>query len=104
MILKNLLTGLYVKNPLTEASLEQHIRGVADNSQEVQADYLFIALSGHNQDGHSYIEDAIKKGASVVLGEKDLTNLPVPYLQVENSRKALGIIAKNFYGNPAKQN
>ncbi|MDQ7863978.1 hypothetical protein RCO48_31575 [Peribacillus frigoritolerans] len=42
-------------------------------------------------------------GASAVIGNRDIKGLEVPYLRVENSRKALGQIAKRFYGDPSNQ-
>ncbi|MGG3498423.1 UDP-N-acetylmuramoyl-L-alanyl-D-glutamate--2,6-diaminopimelate ligase [Peribacillus simplex] len=79
------------------------ITGVADNSKEIKNGYLFVAVNGYKEDGHNYIKDAIRQGASVVIGDRDIKGLDVPYLRVENSRKALGVIAKRFYGDPSNQ-
>ncbi len=79
------------------------ILGVTDNSRDIQKGYLFVAVSGYSVDGHDFIKDAVRLGASAVIGELDIGDLEVPYLQVKNSRKALGKIAKNFYGDPSKQ-
>lgn len=81
---------------------DKKIQGVTDTSKTVQKGYLFVAIKGGNADGHSYIQEAVSKGAAAVVGEKDISSLPVPYIKVDNSRKALGIIAKEFYGNPSK--
>lgn len=41
------------------------ITGVADNSKEIKNGYLFVAVNGYKEDGHNYIKDAIRQGASV---------------------------------------
>lgn len=95
---EQLLNGLEVEK---NTQHETVIQGIADNSLDVKKDYLFVACKGFKVDGHDYIQDAINKGAAVIIGERPIHNLSAPYLKVENSRKALGIIASNYYGNPA---
>ncbi|MDW7617795.1 hypothetical protein SC499_24765 [Peribacillus simplex] len=41
------------------------------------------------------------KALRFVIGDRDIKGLDVPYLRVENSKKALGVIAKRFYGDPS---
>jgi len=65
--------------------------------------YLFVAVSGYSFDGHDYIAAAIRLGASAVIGEQDLKNLEIPFIQVKNSRKVLGMVAKKFYDNPSSK-
>ena len=63
------------------------------NSKLVQKGQIFVAIKGHTVDGHDYIEEAIKNGASKVVGEKSLT-LSVPYEQVPNSEEYLKVALK----------
>lgn len=58
------------------------------DSRLVKPGQIFVAIKGHTVDGHDYIDDAIKNGASTIVGEKDLT-LSVPYIKVEDSEKYL---------------
>lgn len=75
------------------------------DSRKVEQGDLFVAERGEESDGHDYIETAILRGATVIVVE----NIPVKlndrvvYLQVENSRQAMGIIARNFYDNPSSK-
>lgn len=101
MKLKHLINALEVD--IEPEIADFFIKGVADNSSDVSKDYLFVAIKGFKSNGHDYIDDAVKRGASVVVGEMELDYLPVPYIKVANSRKALGIIANNFYHNPSKE-
>jgi len=58
------------------------------NSKLVQKDQIFVAITGNTVDGHNYIEEAIKNGASKIVGEKDL-NLNIPYEKVQDTKKYL---------------
>ncbi|MGL4605943.1 MAG: UDP-N-acetylmuramoyl-L-alanyl-D-glutamate--2,6-diaminopimelate ligase [Eubacteriaceae bacterium] len=84
---------------------ETSVKGIAYNSLEVKPDMLFVAISGFQTDGHKYIDDAIKKGASVIVFEKDLKayQAGIAYIKVKDSRHALGTIGASFYGNPSRE-
>lgn len=76
-----------------------------DSRRTVEGD-LFIAVEGHQQDGHQYIPAALESGASGLLIEKDKrTSLPsdrsVPVFQTEDTSRILPALARNFYGNPS---
>lgn len=101
MKLNQLINGLDIKTINTTGS-DITIHGIADNSSDIEEGFVFVAIRGFKSDGHEYIESAIKKGARLVVGEQPLPHLSVPYIQVRESRKALGTLAKNFYGNPSK--
>jgi UDP-N-acetylmuramoyl-L-alanyl-D-glutamate--2,6-diaminopimelate ligase len=79
------------------------VNGLAIDSRQVQPGYCFIALKGAATDGHAYIDTAIEKGATVIVGE----NMPVAtkqgitYVQVEDSHEAAGQMAHHFYGEPS---
>ena len=40
------------------------IKDISKNSNNVDTNYLFVAIEGNKHDGHSYIQNAIDKGAS----------------------------------------
>ena len=79
------------------------ISGLSFDSRRVVSGDLFFALTGGENDGHAYIQEAIHKGASAVVGERALERLQVPYIQVTSSRMALAHLAAAFYGHPAKR-
>jgi len=65
---------------------------------------LFVAIEGLSVDGHDYIEEAVRAGALAVIGERDVQGRDgVVWVRVKDSRRALGIAAKNFYGDPSKE-
>ena len=63
---------------------------------------LFVAISGLKNDGHDYIADAANCGARYIVYEKDI-QIPfgVKAIKVTSSRRALGVLAKNYFGNPS---
>jgi len=82
---------------------EQEIQGLAYDSRRVKPGYLFVALKGHIQNGHAYLQDAIQNGAVALVMEevKDLKG-DVVKVRVPSSRKALSKIASQFYNYPFK--
>ncbi|MEQ9426214.1 MAG: UDP-N-acetylmuramoyl-L-alanyl-D-glutamate--2,6-diaminopimelate ligase [Cyclobacteriaceae bacterium] len=73
------------------------------DSRESEQGCLFFAVKGTQVDGHKFIDKAIELGASAVVCEELPRSLDdkVTYVQVDNSAKALGIAASNFYDNPS---
>ena len=73
------------------------------DSRKVAMDDVFVAISGTQVDGHKFISGAVNSGAKAVICETlpDMMVNGVTYLQVDDSQKALAIMAANFYGNPS---
>jgi len=79
------------------------ITGISIDSRLVQPGHLFVAMRGGNVDAHDYIPKAIDNGAVAVVGDRDLDGLPVPYIRLDNARRALTWIAAAFYDWPAQK-
>jgi len=79
------------------------IGGISIDSRVVGPGYLFVAMVGGTLDGHNYIQRAIDNGAVAVVGEKDITGLSVPYIRLENTRRALTWIAGAFHEWPGRK-
>ncbi len=84
---------------------ELEITGIAFDSRSVEKGAAFVAIVGLTVDGHDYITEAIRKGASVIVHEKTLENHEdkVAYVKTRNASEALGVMASNYYGNPSQQ-
>lgn len=100
MKLKNILNNIDFK--LEKGSLEVEINEIKYDSREIERDNLFVAVSGFELDGHQFIEQAIKNGAAAVVVEKELPDYQngVSYIKVDNSRRAMALLAKNFFEDP----
>jgi len=76
------------------------------DSRQVCAGSCFFAIEGVVADGHNYIDSAVEKGATAVVCKRLPQNLNIEqttYIVVEDSDKAMALIAANFYGNPSKK-
>ena len=68
------------------------------NSKLIKPGQIFVAIKGHTVDGHEYIEEAIKNGASKIIGENDLS-LSIPYEKVDDTKKYLNNKIVSEYAN-----
>ncbi len=77
------------------------VSGIFLDSRKVQPGGIFVALTGGSVDGHKYVPDAIRRGAAAIVGTRPLVELPVPYAQVQDARRALAQLSAAFYAYPA---
>src|SRR6266850_695527 len=77
------------------------VHAITDDSRAVTAGSLFVAVKGERVDGHGFVEQAIKAGAVVVIAQAPVASGPLPFVQVADSRKALGLLGSRFHGEPS---
>lgn len=83
--------------------VDVEVEALSASSKEQSRGSMFVAVRGQQVDGHRYIDDAIKNGASVIVAE---TAPPrevgesVTWLHVPDSREAMAVAASVFYGDP----
>ena len=97
MRLSSLLKGVKTQ----DAYEERDIEGVTDKDNEIKDNTLFVCIDGNCCDGHCFAENVLKKGAAAVVTDRDL-GLPRQII-VEDTRKALALIASNFYNKPSEK-
>ena len=69
------------------------------NSKLIKPGQTFVAIKGYTVDGHDYIEDAIKNGATAIIAEKEV-KCKVPVTVVENSAKYYqSLLVKEYKDN-----
>ena len=104
MILKELLTA--IKPIEVVGSTDVEIKGIHFDSRKIGAGDLFVAQVGTAVDGHTFIDGCVAKGAAaVVLSDRSYMANPldgVTYILVENTDKALGLMASKWFGEPSK--
>jgi len=64
---------------------------------------LFVAITGEKDDGIKYIANAIAKGATAVVAERDFTANPACKVIVKDMRSAVAKIAARYHKYPSKQ-
>jgi UDP-N-acetylmuramoyl-L-alanyl-D-glutamate--2,6-diaminopimelate ligase len=94
--------------PWQIAQLQAEVGGICSDSRRVQPGDLFVAIPGVEVDGHSFIPDALRRGAAAVVGQRPASELwaqrpPVPYVPVADSRQALAWLFAAWYGYPARK-
>lgn len=63
--------GLLVQTPEAEQHSERFYRGISTDTRSLRSGEAFLALRGENYDGHNFVDQAIAKGAKMlILDEK----------------------------------
>lgn len=81
------------------------VEGIAYRSDRVRPGDAFCCIVGLKSDGHAYAQDAIDRGASVLVVERklDLRGADdVTFILVDDSRKAMAHLAAHFYRMPSE--
>jgi len=72
------------------------LSGITTDTRKIGKGNVFVALKGERFDGHDYLEDAVRDGASalVVSRAPRLNSLGVPVYEVRDTLVALGALAR----------
>jgi UDP-N-acetylmuramoyl-L-alanyl-D-glutamate--2,6-diaminopimelate ligase len=84
------------------SALGVEVTDLAYDTRAVTPGALFFCIPGSAADGHDLAGDAVAKGAVALVVERRL-DLPVPQLEVESVRAAMGPIAARFFGDPSHE-
>jgi len=112
MKLADLLSDVQVRGIQGDDQLDVTL--VTNDSRLAREGALFVAISGTAKDGAAFIPMALEKGASVIVWSGAAGSQPaeiagglrarrstVTFVEVDDARAALSLIAANFYGRPA---
>lgn len=77
---------------------------VTHDSRQARDGVLFVAIKGHTMDGHRFVSDVMRRGASGIISEYD----PPPdfdgaWLKVKDAREALAKAAAAINGDPSHE-
>lgn len=99
MILKSLLKGLDYE--VIKGNEESKVQNIRYDNRKIEQGDAFVCVKGFKVDGHSFIGDAIKKGANVLIVQEDVSvQEDITIIKVRDTRKALAIMSSNYFGNP----
>ncbi len=101
MLLKNLLAAIQPGSVVGPA--DRQVDSVAYDSRRVGKNSLFVALRGEKVDGHQFIDQAVEKGASVIVTERIMQQPRATAVQVNDTRLALADLAAAFYDRPVRR-
>ena len=109
MLLKELLQAI---EPLEVfGNTDKEIHGIHFDSRKIGPGDLFVAQVGTAVDGHTFIDGCVAQGATAVVlskreymdnGQRTMDNGQCTFVLVENTDKALGLLASKWFGEPSK--
>ncbi|MGM9532392.1 UDP-N-acetylmuramoyl-L-alanyl-D-glutamate--2,6-diaminopimelate ligase [Intestinibacter sp.] len=80
------------------------IEDISYDSRNIKQGSMFICIRGNTVDGHDYIDESIKRGVKAILIDRKVKyKRDVTYIKVSDTKKAMPIIAKNFFENPSQR-
>ena len=92
----------------TTGNLDVELSGITDDSREVAQGSLFVAVKGQQVDGHSFVAEVYRQPVGGVVVQAPF-QAPVharkggpAWIEVKDSRKALGRLAARFFENPSQ--
>ncbi|MDR1474866.1 MAG: UDP-N-acetylmuramoyl-L-alanyl-D-glutamate--2,6-diaminopimelate ligase [Endomicrobium sp.] len=88
---------------LVFGDLNIDILGISYDSRIVQDGYAFFSLPGHNTDGSKYIDEAIKKGASVIISPSRVDVGSATLVVVEDIFRFMSVFSARFYNYPDRE-
>jgi UDP-N-acetylmuramoyl-L-alanyl-D-glutamate--2,6-diaminopimelate ligase len=79
------------------------VSAIAYDSRAVTPGAVFVALKGQHADGTVFAQQAIERGAAVIVSESDAPpGVKVPWMVVTDARAALALLAATFYRDPSR--
>lgn len=100
MNFSQLIKGL----PLCNGSnrLEAQIEGIAWDSRRVKPGFVFVCLRGANHDGHTFIPEALERGAAALITDRSIDPPPgIPWVQMADPQRHLANLAAIFFDHPS---
>lgn len=100
-VLKNILYKVGINAVVGNTDVT--INNIHFDSRLAESGDVFVAIKGTVVDGHDFIDKVIDKGVMVIVCEiiPETTIEGVTYVEVDNSAKALAIMASNYYEVPS---
>ncbi|WP_412984092.1 UDP-N-acetylmuramoyl-L-alanyl-D-glutamate--2,6-diaminopimelate ligase [Pontimicrobium sp. IMCC45349] len=100
-VLKNILYKVGINAVVGNTDVT--INNIHFDSRIAESGDVFVAIKGTVVDGHDFIDKVIDKGVMVIVCEiiPETTIEGVTYVEVDNSAKALAIMASNYYEVPS---
>ena len=90
--IQSLLRGILIQGKITN----QKIYNISIDSRTLKKGEAFICFIGKRLDGHQYIDEAVKKKASVIIVSKMVSiETDIPILLVDNTNDAYQTLARH---------
>ena len=98
MLLKNLIDNLNSKIG------SERIKGISSDSRNIKKGDLFVSIKGNKFDGNKYIDEAISRGAKVILYSGFIKKKyeHAKLIRVKDTRSKLAEISSKYYKKKPK--
>ena len=75
------------------------VTGVAHDSRAVEPGFAFVAVPGFKRDGAEFAGEALRRGASLIVAEREIPEAPTAV--VPDARASLAALARAIFGDPS---
>ena len=82
---------------------EIQVTQISCDSRHVPTGSIFVAVSGTQSDGHSFVHDAVAAGAKAVVVEEPVAAVSVPQIVVASTARAWNQLCMAWHRNPQHQ-
>ncbi|MBK9308702.1 MAG: UDP-N-acetylmuramoyl-L-alanyl-D-glutamate--2,6-diaminopimelate ligase [Nitrospira sp.] len=86
-----------------QGDLDVLVTAITDDSRKASSQSLFVAVKGEYVDGHRFIPAALKGGVSALVVQESVRGISLPFVRVEDSKRALGLLGSRFHGDPSSR-
>ena len=99
-----MLLGKVLKN-INHKYKSIKFKNIQFNSKDCKSGDIFFAINGTNSNGKNFIDDAINKGAKIIISELNFEGYDkknILFIKTKNPRSLLAEAANNYYPNKPK--
>ncbi|MCI1984963.1 MAG: UDP-N-acetylmuramoyl-L-alanyl-D-glutamate--2,6-diaminopimelate ligase [Lactobacillus sp.] len=79
------------------------VTSLTPDTRQVQPGGCFVAIKGQHFDGHAHVQEAIAKGAVLVVVQQPVAASGAMIVQVPDTHQALAQLSVVFYGDPSAE-
>ncbi len=98
------INSILKKTGFKTVAYNHKVTKITSDSRTCDNGSVFVAISGFQENGQKYIEEAIQKGAKTIITKSVVEEVAgINYIYVGNTRKALAQLAKVFYHDVSKK-
>jgi UDP-N-acetylmuramoyl-L-alanyl-D-glutamate--2,6-diaminopimelate ligase len=77
------------------------VTGVAHDSRLVEPGFAFVAIPGFKRDGAFFASEAMSRGATLIVAEREIPEAPT--VVVPDARYSLAALARAVFGDPSRR-
>lgn len=92
-----LLLGI-VEQPLPPNAADMRVSSLTDDSRKVEPGGVFVAIRGTRADGRCFVDEAVRRGAGVVIGEDLPQSSSALVISAPDARETLARLAARWCG------